>query len=55
MSGILHRTIFLGRGADGYTRIASWARVITELGFMDMDKEKSNERSIETHGAYVSA
>ena len=34
MGGVLHRTIFIGPGNDGYTRIADWTRVLTSIGAM---------------------
>jgi len=33
-SGILRRTIFIGKGADGYHRESDWASVVTQCGSM---------------------
>lgn len=34
MSDILKRTVFVGKGTDGFSRIADWCRVITGVGAM---------------------
>jgi len=34
MSDIALRTIFVGKGVDGFLRISDWCRVITGLGAM---------------------
>lgn len=32
MSDILKRTIYIGRGNDGFIRVSDWAMVITSIG-----------------------
>lgn len=34
MSGILRRTVKMGRGADGYLRFSPWRQVVTGQGVM---------------------
>lgn len=34
MAGVIRRVIFIGKGSDGYNRIADWCRVTTSIGAM---------------------